>query len=119
MRHHREFGAMRYKLSGNLLVRTPRAREAADFYKSVMGLEVHEEGENATGFLTNGLYLYFAEADGPRIVYEFLVPDLEEARRELEAKGCKVVVWKGRGGDCYMEDPFGNLFNLWEDPEAF
>ena len=107
----REIGKMRYKLSGNLPIRSPRAREAANLHKTVLGLEVHEEGGSATGFLTNGRYLYFAEVDGPRVVYEFLVPDLEEARRELEAKGCEVVVWKGRGGDCYMQDPFGNLFN--------
>lgn len=43
-------------------------------------------------------------------------PRCEEACRELEARGCQVVVWEGRGGDCYMRDPFGLTFNLWEDP---
>ena len=43
-------------------------------------------------------------------------PRCEEACRELEARGCQVVVWEGKGGDCYMRDPFGLTFNLWEDP---
>lgn len=112
-------GTMPYKMSGNLLVKLPRAKEAAGFYRDVLGLDVHEETEGATGFLTNDHYLYFAEAEAPASVFEFLVPDVEEARRELEARGCQVVVWKGKGDDCYMRDPFGNVFNLWEDPEAF
>jgi len=108
-----------YKMSGNLLVQLPGAREVAEFYRDVLGLEVYEEGEGATGFLTNDHYLYFAEADAPASVFEFIVPDVERARQELEARGCQVVVWKGKGDDCYMRDPFGNVFNLWEDPGAF
>jgi len=25
-----------------------------------------------------------------------------------------VVKWEGKGNDCYMRDPFGLVFNLWE-----
>jgi predicted enzyme related to lactoylglutathione lyase len=111
--------AMPFKFSGNLLINTPAAGDAARFYRDVLGLEVYEEAEEATGFLSNDHYLYFAKKDGPSFVYEFNVPDVEEARRELEATGCQVVVWEGKGGDCYMRDPFGMVFNLWEDPDSF
>lgn len=110
---------MSFKFSGNLLINTPEAGEAASFYKEVLGLDVYEEGEEATGFRSNDHYLYFAKKEEPSFVYEFNVPDVEEARRELEAKGCQVLVWEGKGGDCYIRDPYGNVFNLWEEPEIF
>jgi catechol 2,3-dioxygenase-like lactoylglutathione lyase family enzyme len=110
---------MPYKLSGNLLVKHPRWEEAAEFYEHVLGLQVHERAEEARGFTSNALYLYFTGGEEQTFVHEFIVPDVEEARRELEARGCQVVVWRGRGGDCYMRDPFGLVFNLWEDPDAF
>ncbi len=47
------------------------------------------------------------------------MPDLEAARDQLVAKGCEVVSWEGKGEDCYIRDPFGFMFNLWEEPEAF
>ena len=106
---------MPYKFSGNLLVGHPRWREAAAFYAETMGLAVHEETDTETGFLSGGHYLYLAEAEGPGFVFEFYVPDLEEARRDLEAKGCHVVEWGGKGRPCYMRDPFGFVFNLWEE----
>ncbi len=40
--------------------------------------------------------------------------DLEAARQELVANGCKVLRWRGKGQDCYIEDPFGVIYNIWE-----
>jgi len=42
------------------------------------------------------------------------VADLDKARNELMEKGCMVVTWEGKGNPCYMRDPFGFVFNLWE-----
>ena len=44
-----------------------------------------------------------------------IVDDLEKARETLEANGCKVLRWRGKGQDCYVRDPFGVIFNLWEE----
>ena len=48
------------------------------------------------------------------VVIEFNVENVEEARHHLEKYGCSVVKWEGKGNDCYMRDPFGLVFNLWE-----
>ena len=45
---------------------------------------------------------------------ELFVEDLEQARDELLAQGCEVVRWRGKGRDCYIRDPFGVTYNLWE-----
>jgi catechol 2,3-dioxygenase-like lactoylglutathione lyase family enzyme len=110
---------MPYKMSGNLLVGHPYFKEAAEFYRDQMGLKVHEETEAEMGFVTGNHFLYFAEAEGPGFVFEFYVRDVEEARIDLESKGCEVVLWEGKGKPCYMRDPFGFVFNLWEEPAAF
>ena len=64
----------------------------------------------------NPLNIFVIEDDeiqGP--VLELFVDDLEAARQELVANGCKVLRWRGKGQDCYVEDPFGVIYNIWEE----
>ena len=44
---------------------------------------------------------------------EFCVDDLDASRDRLGSKGCRVIKWEGK--DCYLKDPFGMIFNLWEE----
>ncbi len=63
----------------------------------------------------NPLNIFIIEDDefrGP--VLELFVDDLDAARQELVANGCKVLRWRGKGQDCYIEDPFGVIHNIWE-----
>ena len=110
---------MPFKMSGNLLLTHPDAKEAAEFYRDDLGLSVYEETEDETGFETGDLILYLAREPEQGFVFEFFVPDLEAAREELVAKGCEVVLWEGKGRSCYVRDPYGFVFNLWEAPEEF
>ena len=59
-----------------------------------------------------GQVLSLASPDKEEIVYGEV--DLEAARQELVASGCKVLRWRGKGQDCYIEDPFGVIYNIWE-----
>ena len=52
------------------------------------------------------------EFPGP--VLELFVDDLEAAREVLETHGCKILRWRGKGQDCYIQDPYGVIFNIWE-----
>ncbi len=49
-------------------------------------------------------------------IFELLVDDVDVARSELIAKGCQVILWEGSPGCCYVEDPFGVKFNLFQSP---
>lgn len=110
---------MPFKFSNCLALQVPDLDRAVAFYHRVMGLEItfHEKdgAELHAGpyrlFLDPGAHL------GP--IMEFLVPDVEIAKGELLEVGCEVVRWEGAGGACYLRDPFGFLFNLYEDPQAF
>ena len=110
---------MPYKFSKCICLQVTDIEKAREFYEKIMGLEVvHQEkdsvelraGENRV-FLDEGKWM------GP--ILEFLVPHVEAAKVELSEAGCEVVQWEGKGGRCYMRDPYGFIFNLYQEPEAF
>ena len=110
---------MKFKMSPNLAVRTQKQfTEALDFYSNVLGFENRSTDPDLGDFDANPINLFVLEDDefrGP--VLELFVKDLEEARKYLEANGCKILRWRGKGQDCYIEDPFGVRFNVWEQKE--
>ncbi len=109
---------MPYRFSNCICLQLPQMEEAREFYEKVMGLPVAgEDGESVElEAEQNRLFLDKGEHLGP--ILEFLVPDLETAREELLNQGCEVIKWEGRDGCCYLRDPFGFAFNLYEEPNA-
>jgi predicted enzyme related to lactoylglutathione lyase len=106
----------KFKMSPNIAVRTAKFAEAVDFYASVIGFKNRSDDPELADFDASPITLYVLEDDefsGP--VMELFVDDLESARQKLVANGCKVLRWRGKGQDCYIQDPFGVIFNLWED----
>jgi catechol 2,3-dioxygenase-like lactoylglutathione lyase family enzyme len=104
-------------MSPNVAVRTERFAEAVDFYSRVLGFANRSSDPALGDHDADPLNLFVIEDDeveGP--VMELFVNDLEEAREELLAHGCEVIRWRGKGQDCYIRDPFGVIFNLWETP---
>jgi catechol 2,3-dioxygenase-like lactoylglutathione lyase family enzyme len=110
---------MPFKFSRCLCLQTPDVDRAVAFYHRVMGLEVtYRDGNNAE--LEAGSYRLFID-QGPCLgpIMEFLVPNVEVAKEELLQVGCEVVRWEGAGGCCYLRDPFGFVFNVYEEPGSF
>ena len=107
---------MKFRMSPNIAVRTQQQfDEAIHFYSKVLGFQ-NRSSDNDLGDLDaspiNLLILEDDEFKGP--VLELFVDNLDEAREILEANGCKVLRWRGKKEDCYIQDPFGVIFNLWE-----
>lgn len=110
---------MKYRMSPNVAVRTERFAEAVSFYANVLGFSNRSSDPALGDHDASPLNLFVIEDDeisGP--VMELFVNDLEDAREELLAHGCEVVRWRGKGQDCYIRDPFGVIFNLWETPAS-
>ena len=106
---------MEYRMSPNIAVRTRHFTEAVDFYTKVIGFENRSDDPELVDLDANPLNIFIIEDDefrGP--VLELFVDDLDAARQELVANGCKVLRWRGEGQDCYIEDPFGVIYNIWE-----
>jgi len=110
---------MNFRASPNIAVRTNRFEAAAEFYSDLLNLSDRSESSDLADFEAGPFNLFViedAEISGP--VMELFVDDLERARKKLVRMGCEVVRWRGKGQDCYVRDPFGVLFNIWETPGA-
>ena len=109
---------MKFRVSERSAVQVTDASAAAEFYGGVLGLPVaEEEGFHAAD--AGPLTLYIDPAaltDG--IILELVTADVEAAREYLAERGCWVLRWEGAGGVCLIEDPFGILFNLWQEEMA-
>jgi len=107
---------MKFRMSPNVAVRTQKQfSEAVDFYSRVLGFKNRSDDQKLADLDANPINLFILEDDelrGP--VMELFVDNLEEAREILVASGCKVLRWRGKGQDCYVRDPFGVIFNVWE-----
>jgi len=101
-------------MSKNINLETPNLEEAVQFYHEVIGLRISEMGKDWARFDTGKLSLFITEGKSLGPITEFIVADLHKARNELLERGCTVVKWEGKGKPCYMRDPFGFVFNLWE-----
>ena len=105
---------MKFELSNHIALQHPDWKNSQSFYNDVLGLDT-TLNENHLHVRSKDQNLYIMDNDELRCVFiEFNVKNVEEARHHLEKHGCSVVKWEGKGNDCYMRDPFGLVFNLWE-----
>ena len=106
---------MRFEVSRNTAVQTTDAAAARAFYAGVLGLPCDEE-DGVPRVAAGPLNMYLDDsALASGIVLELVVDNVEAARAYLEEHGCKVLKWEGAGRVCFIEDPFGVRFNLWQD----
>ena len=106
---------MEFKMSPNIAVRTSRFTDAVSFYSNVLGFANRSDKPGLGDHDASPLNLFVIEDDEIRgLVMELFVEDLERAREKLLASGCEVIRWRGKGQDCYIRDPFGVTYNLWE-----
>lgn len=106
---------VRMQMSPNMAIRTANTKEAFVFYNRVMGFSHRSENQTHVDLDAHPLNLFIIEDQefsGP--VMEIFVDNLEEARELLVRNGCQVLRWHGKGRDCYIRDPFGLVFNVWE-----
>ena len=96
----------------DVIVRTPDAKAAADFYQKVLGLVVTQRVGDIVGFETGTLQLFVEQGDALPVVLDFLVQDVQATKAVLVAAGCVIVEEDPNIPRCYVRDPFGLLFNL-------
>ena len=109
----------RYKPSCCVAYQVPDHRKAVEFYSRVFGFPVVCETTENVELNASPVRLFIDQ--GPLLgpIMEIVVDNLETARVELLAHGCTEVRWDGPGKPCYLLDPFGICFNVWEDSKAF
>lgn len=107
---------MKYTVSNNVGFQVKDVEKAKLFYENVLGFKQPKDSfVKEIEFRTDSNNIFLIPGDenlGP--VMEVVVDDLEAAKQHLIQNGCKVIRWQGKGQDCYIKDPFGMIFNVWE-----
>ena len=110
---------MKYKFSRCLAMEHSNSKELIEFYRDKIGLDMVDNDGGDVEFDTKPVRLFVNQAEKQALIFELLVDDLDKAKEDLASKGCKILQWEGKGKTCYARDPFGFIFNVWEDPAAF
>ena len=103
-----------FKASRDIIIRTEKWSEALEFYGSVLGLPITERSKTIVGFETGAFCLYVERGKKHGPVFDFLVPEIEAAKRQLAAAGCTVIEENPKIPRCYIKDPYGMIFNIEE-----
>jgi catechol 2,3-dioxygenase-like lactoylglutathione lyase family enzyme len=108
----------RFRGTRDVIIRTDNLDSAVRFYESVLALPVTHRDSNLVGFNAGAFTLYVegGEAHGP--VFELLVPNVEKAKAQLLASGCRVLEEDSSLPRCYIQDPQGFTFNIGLDRDA-
>ncbi len=101
-----------YRSTSDVIIRTKEWPAAVNFYRSVLRLPVVQQSETMIGFDTGGFRLFVEKGEEHGPVFEFLVSNVQDAKRLLVSAGCTVQEEDASVPRCYIRDPFGFVFNL-------
>ncbi len=110
---------MKYKFSRCICIEHPQQREMRSLYRDLLGFEEVDQSAGTAELRAGNFRLFLDRNDQPAVAFELLVPNAEEAKTDLISRGFEVVRWDGPGKCRYLRDPFGIIFNIYEEPEAF
>ncbi len=96
----------------DILIQSSDPKSAARFYVDHLGFEITEETPNMVSLCgeQSNLFIERGPALGP--VLEVTVDSVEEAKQRLLKQGCKIVKDEPEFPRCYIEDPYGLIYNL-------
>jgi predicted enzyme related to lactoylglutathione lyase len=96
----------------DILIQAEDPKKAAAFYVEQLGFEI--TGEEPRMISVHGENINLFIEQGPKLgpVFEVTVDNVGEAKLRLVKNGCKIVKDEPDFPRCYVEDPFGLIYNL-------
>lgn len=96
----------------DILIQAEDPKKAASFYVDHLGFKITEEAPDMVSL--HGKHINFFIERGPSLgpVFEVTVPSVEDAKLRLVKQGCKIVKDEPDFPRCYVQDPFGLIYNL-------
>ena len=101
-----------YKSARDVIIRTDAWEEAKAFYGSVLGLPMTYQAAALVGFEAGSFCLYVEKGKAHGPVFEFIVDNVQVAKRALLSAGCTILEEDATVPRCYVRDPFGLVFNI-------
>ena len=105
---------MANRFGADILLQSPDPKEAALFYVEQLGFEITNETEDMISLHGEHINLFIERGRPLGPVLEVTVDDVDEAKARLTKYGCVVVKDEPDYPRCYVEDPFGLIYNLTE-----
>jgi len=103
-----------FESSRDVIIQTNDWEKAIEFYEKCLGLTVSHRTSELVCFETGSFCLYVERGNRSGPVFDFLVDDMKAAKSSLIAAGCKIVEEDRSLPRCYIQDPFGLVFNIEE-----
>lgn len=96
----------------DILIQAPDPKAAAAFYEKQLGFKA--TGEHGRWIDLHGNHINLFIEEGPALgpVLEVTVDDVEEAKKRIVAAGGRVVKDEPDFPRCYVQDPYGLIYNL-------
>ena len=104
--------------SRDVILRTTGWAQALEFYENVLGFKVTHETDSMLRVETGAIRLFVEKGEPHGPVLDFLVRDVQAAKKDLMAAGCVLVEEDASVPRCYLRDPFGLVFNLGQTASA-
>ncbi len=96
----------------DVIIRTPDFEAAVRFYETVLGFPIAHKDGSIVGFEAGASRPYVEKGSAHGPVFDFRVPDLPAAKRNLLSAGCRVIEENPSVPRCYIQDPHGLVFNI-------
>lgn len=96
----------------DILVQTGNPQKAAQFYEQALGLQITEERADLVSLRGPHLNLFLERGPSLGPVLEVFVEDVASAKGALVAQGCVILKDEPAFPRCYVQDPFGLIYNL-------
>ena len=103
---------MANSLGTDVLIQTEDPIAAARFYIDQLDFQVTGQTDDVINLHGNHINLFIER--GPKLgpVLEVTVPDVAAAKASLLTNGCTVVKDEPHVPRCYIQDPYGLIYNL-------
>jgi catechol 2,3-dioxygenase-like lactoylglutathione lyase family enzyme len=101
-----------FRSSRDVILRTHSWTQAQDFYARILGFNVTHEPNAMLRVETGAIRLFVERGEPHGPVFDFLVRDVQTAKKDLLAAGCVLVEEDLSVPRCYLRDPFGLVFNV-------
>ena len=105
---------MANQFGADILIQAADPMEAASFYVKELGFEVTNQNPGMVSLHGDNINLFIERGPALGPVLEVTVKSVKEAKARLTTKGCLIVKDEPDFPRCYVQDPYGLIYNLTE-----
>ena|SRR5579864_3027360 len=98
----------------DILIQAVDPMKAANFYVNELGFAITEKTPNLVSLHGKHINLFIERGPALGPVLEVTVTNVQQAKANLQKKGCEIVKDEPAFPRCYVKDPNGLIYNLTE-----